>query len=265
MGDFDTDWKITGSPDPATPDPQPSQMQAQAPVQTYIPAPPTPVFQGYNAQGQPVYGVSDPQVLAERDANILELNKLINYFSPKLDLFKAYYETIDDISKYSKTSIAPFVWGVLVCVQSIVFIFMAATASHNNNKLIFTLIAIGFMLIGAGLIALRNIKKKRHQNKLEELYVKMEEQSNNLKILYNGYSNCVLPSDYIDPRILEKISLMLQSGRYFSIGAALNSLLGVAGVFTRVSKEKTNFCQETAVKFNGTAAYFSAYRYMNIR
>ena len=36
MADFDTDWKITGSPDPATPDPQPHQVQAQPkPQQSY--------------------------------------------------------------------------------------------------------------------------------------------------------------------------------------------------------------------------------------
>ena len=44
MADFDTDWKITGSPDPATPDPQPHQVQApvqQAPqtVPGCVPAP----------------------------------------------------------------------------------------------------------------------------------------------------------------------------------------------------------------------------------
>ena len=75
MADFDTDWKITGSPDPATPDPQPHQVQAQpqpqqsyqAPVQQasqtvpgFVPAPvqqqpvAQPQFIGYNVNG-PVY------------------------------------------------------------------------------------------------------------------------------------------------------------------------------------------------------------------
>ena len=29
MADFDADWKITGTPDPATPDPQPHQKQVE--------------------------------------------------------------------------------------------------------------------------------------------------------------------------------------------------------------------------------------------
>ena len=41
MGDFDNDWKISGTPDPATPDPQPAQVQAQ-PVQPAVQAPVQP-------------------------------------------------------------------------------------------------------------------------------------------------------------------------------------------------------------------------------
>ena len=73
MGDFNSDWKITGTPDPATPDPQPHQQPAQpaAPVvntqPVYQPAPTVnaqPVYQpapAYNPQaiyqGAPVQQV----------------------------------------------------------------------------------------------------------------------------------------------------------------------------------------------------------------
>ena len=118
MADFDTDWKITGSPDPATPDPQPHQVQAQPqPQQSYqasvqqasqtvpgfVPAPvqqqpvAQPQFIGYNING-PVYrnasGFVAPAPTVdhteEREANLLEIGKMINHFSPKADLYQEY-------------------------------------------------------------------------------------------------------------------------------------------------------------------------------
>ena len=109
MADFDSDWKITGSPDPATPDPQPHQTtntaQTAAPVYQTAPttasAPvtaPASVYTGAVQQQVPSVQASGFQrtatgfvpsqqqivqnanLTAERDANIVEINKMINHF-----------------------------------------------------------------------------------------------------------------------------------------------------------------------------------------
>ena len=262
MADFDTDWKITGSPDPATPDPQPHQVQAQpqpqqsyqAPVQQasqtvpgFVPAPvqqqpvAQPQFIGYNVNG-PVYRNANGFVAPaptvdhteEREANLLEIGKMINHFSPKADLYQEYEKCQKDIDKYARTSVAPFVWGILLILHCFVSTFIAATSKAKNNILIYSCVAAGFLLLGAGSLALYFIKKKRHEKKLEELLARFGELSSQLKIIYNGYSSCVLPSEYTDPRLLYQFQSMIYHGRVFSIGSALNTLLAVPGVYQRV-------------------------------
>ena len=157
MADFDADWKITGTPDPATPDPQPHQTQAQtayqAPVQpagTTVPgfAPPPaqaqqpstqPVFVGYNING-PVYRNASGFVTrapnadhtAEREANLMEIGKMINHFSPKGEIYKEYEKCRQDIDKFMKTSVAPFVWGILLILHGLISLFIGVTSKSKN-------------------------------------------------------------------------------------------------------------------------------------
>jgi len=304
MGDFNSDWKITGTPDPATPDPQPHQQPAQpaAPVvntqpvyQTaptvnaqpvYQPAPaynPQAIYQGAPVQQVPAVQASGRQqiasgfvpapqqisrnadLVAERETNLNEINKMINHFSPKVDVFQNYEICINDIMKCNNTSVAPFCWGIILALHSLIFVFSAATSNYRDNILLYAGIALGFALVGAAFIVLYFVKKKKKEAKLEDLYVRFEELSNELKIIYNGYSNCVLPQEYTDPRILFKIQSMLFSGRYFSIGNALNSLLGFPGVYMNITKNKAKFIEQTKARYNGNPAFFNAVRYLNLR
>ena len=283
MADFDADWKITGTPDPATPDPQPHQTHSQpvyqAPVQGYAAQqvqpqqnPVQPVMVGYNING-PVYRnangfVTQAPVVdhtAEREANLMEIGKMISHFSPKADIYQDYEKCQDDIDKYSRTSVAPFVWGILLILHGFISAFLAATSKSKNNILICSCVAAGFILIGAAFIALYFFKKKRHEKKLEDLLAKFGELSGQLRIIYNGYSSCVLPSEYTDPRLLTNFRSMIYQGRVFSIGAALNSLLAMPGVYQRIMKEKAQFESDSAEMLNGTPAFFNAYKYFRFR
>lgn len=294
MADFDTDWKITGTPDPATPDPQPHQAQPQAPAaqspfkpypQQAVPQAPVasvqqpvapvqqPVVIGYNVNG-PVYrnangfAMQQPANVdhtAEREANLNEIAKMINHFSPKVDVFQDYENCYKDILKYSKNSVAPLVWGILVILQSLVVFFIGSTSKYKTNILIYCLAGLVVLLIGAGCIALYFIKKSRHAKKREELLAKFEELSNKLTIIYNGYSNCALPAEYTDPRLLYMFQSMIYQGRVFSIGSALNSMLAKPGVFQRIVNDKKKFDLDTAELFNGKKAFFSAARYFGIK
>ena len=319
MADFDADWEIPGTPDPATPDPQPHQTQAQtayqAPVQpavttvpgfappptqqavTTVPgfAPPptqqtvTPapgfaapqaqaqqpytqtVFVGYNING-PVYRNASGFVTrapnadhtAEREANLMEIGKMINHFSPKGEIYKEYEKCRQDIDKFMKTSVAPFVWGILLILHGLISLFIGVTSKSKNNVMIYCSVAAGFIVLGVGFIALYFFKKKRHEKKVEALLEKYKDLSSQLRIVYNGYSSCVLPSEYTDPRLLYHFQSMIYHGKVFSIGAALNSLLAVPGVYQKVVNAKQQFETETAEMLNGTPAFFNAYRYFRL-
>ena len=305
MADFDTDWKITGTPDPATPDPQPHQTQYQAPAQPVYQAPvqpgvttvpgfaPPPVQQaaapatvpgfvppaqsqpsvvGYNING-PVYRNANgfvtaaPNVdhTAEREVNLMEIGKMINHFQSKSNLYQELENCRQDIDKFMKTSVAFFVWGILLILHALVSLYIGVTSKSKNNVLIYCCVAAGFAVIGAGCIALYFFKKKRHEKKLEVLLEKFGDLSSQLKIVYNGYSGCALPAEYTDPRLLLELQSMIYRGKVFSIGAALNSLLAVPGVFQKIMNAKQEYETETAKWLNGTPAFFNAYRYFRIR
>ena len=294
MADFDSDWKITGSPDPATPDPQPHQVQAQpqAPVQPAQPVSPAfrpqapvqavtqqkmpmnaqPVVIGYNING-PVYRNANGFVMpatredhtAEREANLNEIAKMINHFSPKLEVYQDYEKCYQDILKYNNRSVAPFVWGILIMLQSFAAFFLATSSKFKDTIMMYVIAGLVILLIGAAFVALYFIKKKRNAQKLEVLFEKFEELSNNLKIIYNGYSNCALPSEYTDPRLLYQFQSMIYQGRVFSIGAALNSMLAAPNVYKKITEAKKQFELDTAEKFNGKKAFFSAARFFGIK
>ena len=353
MSDFDDNWQLTGSSDPATPDIQPHQMAAQAqpqtqsfnptPVQPFqpqvqqpVPAQPInniqpqpltdtqaqipyqqPVFQNANVNMQqgtppvqpgsqqpvqpvyqpPVYGQSAPQpygypsqqpaylqsmpqgagyqaqqvpyqnidYAVERENNLNECTRMINHFSQKVDLYQDYEKCKTDIVRYSRTSIAPLVWGIIVSLLGLTFVFSAVTANYKDNIIGYAVTAGVFLLFGGGLVFLYVMKKIKGKKKTEALYAQLSELSDQLFIVYNGFSNCVLPSEFTDPRILFKIQSLISSGRCISINNALNSLLSVQNTYMRLNAAKNQFQKDTAERFNGKPAFFNAVRYLDLR
>lgn len=312
MSDFDDNWQISGSSDPATPDVQPHQVQAQQPVQAFQPAQPMqpaapqmpvqqpmaqpvaqqPVYQQPMAgqpvyqpmQGQPMYqapvtapmtgyGYAVQQPIqyrtadygVEREKNLNECARMINHFSPKVDLYQDYEKCKTDIVRYSRSSVAPLVWGIILSVIALSLVFSAITSNYKDNIVGYSIAAGVFLLFGAGLIVLFVLKKKFNKKKIEELYTQLGELSNQLNILYNGFSNCILPPEFTDPRILFKLQSLIISGRCVTIGNAINSLLSVQNTYMRINQAKTQFQQDTAARFNGTPAFFNAVRYLDLR
>jgi len=328
MSDFDDNWQISGSSDPATPDVQPHQVQAAAtqPVQAFQPAQPMqpaapqmpvqpmsqpvaqpmaqpvgqPVYQQPVNQpiagqpvyqpmpGQPVYqapvsvggpmtgygyAMSQQQNVqyrtadygAEREKNLNECARMINHFSPKVDLYQDYEKCKTDIVRYSRSSVAPLVWGIIVSIIGLSLVFSAVTSNYKDNIIGYSIAAGVFILFGAGLIVLYALKKVHNKKKIEELYTQLGELSNQLNLLYNGFSNCILPPEFTDPRILFKLQSLIISGRCVTIGNAINALLSVQNTYMRINQAKAQFQQDTSARFGGTPAFFNAVRYLDLR
>ena len=333
MSDFNDNWQLTGSSDPATPDIQPHQVEAQAqaqpvfqqavppfqPVQPEAQPMAQPVYQqpvaqpvmqpmaqpvyqqpvaqpvgqqpmgqpvgqpayaqpgypqqgyaqpvmpGYGYPGQPVYQQPAYNFGAELEKNLNECERMISHFSPKVDVFQSYEQCKTDIARYSRTSIAPLVWGIIVSLFGFVFVFSAVTAKSNETILQNGIAAGIILLFGGGLILLFALKKTFNKKKTNALYEQLGELSTELNLLYNGFSNCILPPEYVDPRILFKIKSLIVTGRMVTINNALNAMLSSHNTYMRVSAAKTQFEQDTAARFDGKPAYFNAVRYFNLR
>ena len=224
-----------------------------------------PVMQGYGYPGQPVYQQPAYDYNAEIEKNLNECERMISHFSPKVDVFQSYEQCKTDIARYSRTSIAPLVWGIIVSLFGLVFVFSAVTAKSDETILQNSIAAGIILLFGGGLILLFALKKNFNKKKTNALYEKLGELSTELNLLYNGFSNCILPPEYVDPRILFKIKSLIISGRLVTINNALNAMLTSHNTYMRVSAAKAQFEQDTAARFDGKPAYFNAVRYFNLR
>lgn len=366
MSDFDSNWQISGTPDPATPDPQPAQQpqppvnalpqqnqvinQQQIPVQNSQPVmpqnqqpqampqyqqpvmpqyqqpqampqyqqPAMPQFQQPQAMPQyqphavpvqvqsPVAGQypqqpqprpnqplycqpqyqfpgsrpnsapadysripqpafrDDARNTAIRNANLAECNKMISHFGQKSDVFEKYETCREQIEKKSKVRVGTITWGIIFAYVGLILSFMTMTTRNKNVKLGYTIASIAVVLIGAGLIVLYFLLKRKNNKIIKEAYEQMSEMSEQLTILYNGYSNCVLPAEFTDPRILFRIKTSLTYGYTVTIAAALTSLLvGYSGA-AAVSNAKKKF-QEKSNSIVGKELFFDAAGFLNIK
>ena len=324
MSDFDENWQIKGSPDPATPAVQPNQVQSEpsvtspfqpqpapfvpspAPAATYPQMPDmqqpyqqAPIMQPQMQQaypqaqvvqpqmqqpGQPMYQVPAYQQMPgmgygyptqpmmynsafaqAREAALLEMNTILNHFAPKVDLYQKYENVNRDIQKFSKTSIAPLVWGIIVSIIGIALVVDGIFGvKHEADKVPYYISGGIFIAFAAGLIVMFVLKKINHKKKKEALIEEAGELSNQLNLLYNGCGNCPVGAEYTDPRILYKIQAIIISGRCATIPEALSTLLTLQRNYQRIEQAKTQFAAETAERYEGKPAFFNAIRYFNL-
>lgn len=293
MSDFNDDWQLVGTPDPATPQVQPHQTQVQRvtqqsypqqiaqPVKMQTPYPQQPAAQPVYKQSfiqqpyqqSPFYNYGQAPIYQqtvdygpEREANLAELNRLINHFSPHVDLYQQYEKCNADITKFARTSVAPLVWGIILLVLSVIYLVISVIQIKSKNILVtYTICTSVVILAGAGLIALYIIKKKRHAKKYEELIIKSRDMSDQLFLLYNGFSNCQLAPEYTDPRILFKLQSLILTGRCFTIFQAMNAILSISNTYMRINKAKAEFTAVTAARYDGIPSFFNAARFINLR
>jgi hypothetical protein len=323
MSDFDENWQIKGSLDPATPAVQPNQVQSEPVVNSpYQPQPapfvpsqaqtvpgqqapvmqqpyqPAPVIQPQMQQGYPQSQVVQPQMqpgqpayqvpayqqmpgmgysyptqpmmynsafAQAREAALAEMNVILNHFAPKVDVYQKYENVNKDIQRFSKTSIAPLVWGIIVSLIGIALVVDGIFGvKHEADKVPYYIAGAIFIAFAAGLIVMFVLKKINHKKKKEALIEEAGELSNQLFLLYNGCGNCPVGSEYTDPRILFKLQAIIISGRCATIPEALSTLLTLQRNYQRIEQAKTQFAAETAERYDGKPAFFNAIRYFNL-
>jgi len=273
MSDFDENWQlksdsVLNSADEQTAQPQcaaPAQSVNQAPVQYAVPAQAygsVPV-NGYGYVQRPVYNTMFEE---ERQNSLVELTRMLNHFAPKVDIFQKYDRTNFDIARYSRNSKAPLIWGIIVALFSIPFIYNAIfVVKYKDNAIVYFIIAGVFLLFGAGLILLFILKRKHNKKKLSMFCAEAQDLSNQLMLIYNGYGSCPLAPEYTDPRLLFKLQSLIISGRCASIVDALNTLLITQQNYQKILDAKARSDSDTAARYDGKPAFFNAVRYFNLK
>ena len=244
------------------------QQPAYQQQRVYPGAQPAPAY-GYPAQQVPYQQIDYAAFNAQREQSLNECQKMINYFSPKVDLFQKYENINRDITRFSTSPKNMLIWGIvlasLAAVGLVNLVIELLRTKYITNKIIVGVIFGAIILAGAGLIAGFFIKKSSRKKKLEKLYVEAGEMSTELTLLYNRYGECSLASEYVDPRILFKIQSLILTGRCATISDALNLLLTYQRNYATIQSAKSKFIEDTEKRYEGKAAFFNAVRYFNLR
>ena len=221
---------------------------------------------GYPAQQIPYQQIDYTAFNAQREQSLNECTKMINHFSPKVDMFQKYENINRDISRNSTASKKLLVWGiVLASVGVSLFVLNYFTTKYAANRLVYCIFYGSVILAGGGMILGFFLQKRSRNKKLEKLVVEAGELSTELTLLYNRYGNCQLAPEYVDPRILFKIQSLILTGRCATINDALNLLLTYQRNYAVIQAAKSKFIEETEKRYEGKAAFFNAVRYFNLR
>lgn len=240
---------------------QPAYQQGRV----YPGAQAAPVY-GYPAQQVPYQQMDYAAFNAQREQSLNECTKMINHFSPKVDLFQKYENVNRDIARFSIPPKKLLVWGiVLASVGLVLTVVNYFTTKYPTTRLIYCIFYGSFILAGGGMLLGFFLKKKNNNKKLENLIVEAGELSTELTLLYNRFGNCTLAPEYVDPRILFKLQSLILTGRCATINDALNLLLTYQRNYAVIQAAKSKHIEETEKRYEGKAAFFNAVRYFNLR
>lgn len=245
---------------------QPAYQQPAYHQQRVYPGAQAAPAYGYPAQQAPYQQVDYAAFNAQREQSLNECQKMINHFSPKVDLFQKYENCNRDITRYSRSPKNLLIWGIVLGSLGIVNLVIELIRTKSPaNKIIVGIFFGAVILAGAAMILAFFLQKKSRSKKLETLIAQAGEMSTELTLLYNRYGNCTLASEYVDPRILFKIQSLILTGRCATINDALNLLLTYQRNYATIQAAKSKHIEETEKRYEGKAAYFNAVRYFNLR
>ena len=185
--------------------------------------------------GTPADGVAAVQqavpVADPRQASLAEMEKMINYFGAKADVYTAFDAASAEVTTLSQRTFAG--WIVAAVISLLIGIFSGAPF---------------FYIIIAPFIALYIVQRKKNKEKLEDATVRLGELTAELEALYAGYGYCPIGQEYTKPELLREIYEVIRKGRASSVGDAINLYLKdiESAEMLRLQAEATEAAKETA-------------------
>lgn len=206
----------------------------------------SPISDGQSAE-QP----SRQQRQIIRNSEIIELERMIRYFSQKAEQYSEYDRLNAEINRFSKGKHhALLVWGIIAAALG-VFAFSASSSSLNNNAR--GMVACLCLLPGAGMIVGYIFYARSFNRKIDRMIYRKSELEEELLDYYNDFGACVVGAEYTNPSNLSAIQSVIQSGRADTIKEAINILTEDA-YRNNMQKYAAQTAQNTASAARGAKA-----------
>lgn len=192
-----------------------------------------------------------------RNSEIMEIDRMIRYFSQKSEQYKEYDELGDFLTRYTKGKhYTLLIWGIILVVLGLIVIGAIVNTSGTGSTAVLACI---LLLPGAGMIVGHIFYAKNFDNKMSYSLARYAELSQELLDHYNNYGICSVGAEYTNPANLSVIKATIESGRADTIKEAINILIDDAHR-NNMEQIAAQTARNTAVAARGTtvAAVFSA-------
>lgn len=160
-----------------------------------------------------------------------ELKKMHRYFKPMLAQYKEYNycnQRLDFLSKKGDLPLWVLIFGIVLCSVSLFLIIMTILVlfKRYNGLLIWW-----GMFLGLGIYCVtkytQNITENRKQ--IRKFQSREIELAKELTGYFREYGQSLIEGEYSDPRIIEKLLQIIDSGRAESVEKAIDRLFFEAG------------------------------------
>lgn len=178
--------------------------------------------QSVSMQGQAAENSNQPR-MKTRNSELMELERMIRYFSQAADDYAEYDRLSTVIDRYAKGKHhALLVWGIIIAVLG-VFIFSTTSSQMNNAQK--GAIALASLIPGAAMIVGYVFYARNFDRTITRAIEQQNEIAERLLAHYQDYGLCSVGAEYTNPANLSAIRDTIHSGRADTIKEAINILV----------------------------------------
>ncbi|MBE7071231.1 MAG: hypothetical protein E7383_00540 [Ruminococcaceae bacterium] len=221
-----------------------------------------------------------------RSEALVEMKRMIAYFSQKQDLYDEYDECVESINHYSnprsrvivpgQSSSSPlFIGAIALYILSFFFMLFAIIAGATENGggavalwiLTFVFVAIAITCFINGIV--RSSKNRRETNEYRQTLLNESEEefariSNELSEYYQNYGYCPVAASYTNPKILSLILEPINLGRADTIKEAINVIIQDShNSEMELQAQIAAQAAESAARSSKATAFFTAGTFIN--
>lgn len=151
-----------------------------------------------------------------RQSEIEVLENAISYFGQKRVLYNKYDCVSDRLAHYSQgAKKSLLIWGILIAVMGTITMLMYPEAAIIT----FFILPGNVMIVGGIFMQVNN--KRKYAYFFDE-YIRIFDE---LMEHYRAYPNCPVGVEYSDPKILESVLAVLNSGRADTMKEGINLVI----------------------------------------
>ena len=199
-----------------------------------------------------------------------ELKKLIRYFNRMQAQYSEYEycnQKLDSLDKRGYVSKGILIFGICM-IAAMVWVSVTEIIYTYIRQDLTGLLVWNAMFLAVGIYAViayfHSLKDNR--KKIKNYQGREVELARQLTNHYNDYGPCLIDPKYTDPRILDRLAILIKSGRVNTLEQALDTLFEDAGKTKKessdylavVASRQADFGEKDALVFCA-ASFFGAY------